>query len=306
MSPSNGPDHAMITFEATVARKHPSLQGYVVVPAAQVAPWQLTGTTTVEGTITGPSGTAPLGRRSLKRWDDDRWFVELTAKHLAATGLAVGGTASLSLSLASDALPPELEAWLTDPDARRAWDGLTAPQRRMAREELWLIKSADARQRWIDKRFAPAPERSVRVPGRVRVRVHGTQLPGRTWGEVTDIAVVMQVGTDCVGPVPGDAAEAWWEADVELGADGRLRGPAVNGPTGGRFLYLGWLGSLRGAPMAMFRRLKIGVDAIPDSVWAAAVAAGEITAEVVLSDARGPACASWRGGEWFVGKAEAG
>ena len=290
----------MIHLEATLERKHPSLPGFLVVPASLVAPWALTGTTTVEGTLTGPRGSTPLGRRSLKRYDDDRWFVELTAKHLAATGLVVGGPATLALEPASEALPPELGAWLEDPSARRAWEGLTAPQRRMVREDLWTIQSTAARQRRIEKHFAPAPAREVgRVPGRVRIRVHGVQLPGRAWGDVTDLAVVMQVGKDCVGPVAGDAPEARWETEVELGADGRLRGPAVHGPTGARHLYLGWLGSTHGGPMAMFRRLKIVVDAIPDALWAEAVGRGEITAEVALSDARGPACATWRG-SWRV------
>jgi hypothetical protein len=41
---------------------------YLVVPESVIAKWGIEGTTVVEGTVNG----TPMGRRGLKRWDDER------------------------------------------------------------------------------------------------------------------------------------------------------------------------------------------------------------------------------------------
>lgn len=63
---------ATLKVDVRIERKHAELSAIVVVPATKLARWRLTGTTTVEGTLDGVA----LGRRSLKRWDDERWFIE--------------------------------------------------------------------------------------------------------------------------------------------------------------------------------------------------------------------------------------
>ncbi len=90
-----------VTLEVLIEQKHPDLAGFVVVPASAVAAWNLSATTTVEGALDG----IPIGRRSLHRWDADRWFVELRKEHLKAAGKGPGERATLAISIASPELP---------------------------------------------------------------------------------------------------------------------------------------------------------------------------------------------------------
>src|SRR5688572_21346754 len=135
----------MPAIQATVLieRKHPDLPGFVVLPAAKVAPWKLGATTTIEGTIDG----TPLGRRSLL-WDDGRWFIELRREHLSAIGKAPGDRVELVIRLASTELPAELQRLIdTDKAARARWDARTDAQKRMLREEILSAKTPSTRER---------------------------------------------------------------------------------------------------------------------------------------------------------------
>ena len=84
-----------------------------------------------------------------------------------------------------------------------------------------------------------------------------------------------------------------------------LRGPAVHGKKGERFLYLTWGDLGAGTSFAMFRRAKLMIgDIEPDLLAAAARDDGVLVASLSLTDERGsPRCArvkppvvSWRPG----------
>ena len=65
----------MVTFTATVQQKHAELPACVEIPASAIAVWALDETTTELAAIEESRPT----RRSLKRWDDDRWFINYRA-----------------------------------------------------------------------------------------------------------------------------------------------------------------------------------------------------------------------------------
>jgi hypothetical protein len=131
------------------------------------------------------------------------------------------------------------------------------------------------------------------------VRVRGRDLPGLRpdCGWWTGVHVGLQVGREVPRLVSGDAAEAVFEAPVEVvtGADGGLdfRGKAVQGPRGDRFLYLSW-GEVDGqGRFAMFRRAKLRFDTVPDEELRRALATGALEAHLPLRDGKGhPICAA--------------
>jgi hypothetical protein len=282
-----------VAVEVTIERKLASLPGFVVVPAPAIAAWGLTATTVVEGTLAG----VPLGRRTIKRWDDDRWFVELTAPILAAAGLAVGDRARLEIAPASDELPEELAALLADPAARARWEAYTPSQQRMVREDVRAAKSPDTRRKRAERALAPreAPPVTVGPSGTVDLRVVGRDPPGRTFGCYADVSVAMQVKAAHVGIASGDVPVVEWRTRLRVEPDGDWRGEAVHGPKGERFLYLAWIGRQDGGEPAMFRRAKLQLDALTPDLRAAAVRRGTLVAELGLADACGePICASVR------------
>jgi hypothetical protein len=118
----------------------------------------------------------------------------------------------------------------------------------------------------------------------------------------------VQVGKDPIGLVPGDAGSARWDVDVRPVVDDGtvdLRGPAVHGKKGERFLYLTWGDVGCDGSFAMFRRAKLMVaDIDAELLRAAASDDGTLIASLGLSDEHGcPRCArvrppvvSWRAG----------
>jgi hypothetical protein len=136
---------APVTLQARVERKHPQLPRFLVVPSKQVAGWRLgQTTTTVDVTLDGSA----IGRRSLKYWDSDRWFVELPADICRRLGLELGTRVSVELQLVSTALPAELQR-LLEVSARAAavWGRLSAGQQRMVREHVAGAKAPATRTR---------------------------------------------------------------------------------------------------------------------------------------------------------------
>jgi hypothetical protein len=125
----------------------------------------------------------------------------------------------------------------------------------------------------------------------MRLVIRGRDLPGASYAGHGRIGVGLQVRTEPVGVVPGDAPAARWETDVRV-VDGDVRGPAVQGKKGDRFVYLAW-GDLSGDGFEMFRRAKLMLDRVDDGLVAEAERTGRsLVAEVRLTDERGgPLCA---------------
>jgi hypothetical protein len=142
----------------------------------------------------------------------------------------------------------------------------------------------------------------------VTIRIQGYELPGLRCAGLPGPAkpayeavhVGVQRRREVVDLVPGDAAEARWDLQVEVapGRDGGLdfRGPWVHGKPGERFLYLSWgeLGSE--GQFSMFRRAKlwlgtIGTEQLQQAIETGAVVEGRLS----LTGRRGgPLCASVR------------
>lgn len=293
-----------LELDVVIEREAPEAPPIVVLSAARVARWKLRATTTVEGTLDGVA----LGRRSLKRLDERRWFVELRRDFLARIGKSAGDRARLVLEVASADLPAELQRLLDeDPAARAHWEGATDAQRRMLREHVLEAKSVAARERRARRALLPAtalPPPRVKglgaVPKPILVQIIGRRLPGRSCGPYSDITVGLAPKAGChpTDGVPADVREARWETRIEVLARDdapAFRGPAVNGPPRERFLYLTWIGRHGRAPAAMFRRAKLRLDAIPADVLAAAVRSGLLTGRLALTAPDGmPLCASVR------------
>ena len=144
----------------------------------------------------------------------------------------------------------------------------------------------------------------------MRVVIEGHDLPGAEFVSdgvpLRNVHVAVQVGKEPIDLVRGDASSARWEIDVrtvveDAGVD--LRGPAVHGKRGERFVYLTWGDVGPDGSFAMFRRAKLMVGDIEPAMLAAATRDDAVViASLSLTDERGgPRCArvrppavSWR------------
>ena len=115
----------------------------------------------------------------------------------------------------------------------------------------------------------------------MRITITGRALPGRRADGHDNVHVALQVGDEPADRVPGDAAEASWETDVRL-VDGDVRGPAVHGRRGERFLYLTW-GDPLGGTWRMFKRTKLMLAPMLEGLTDDA----ELRITVELTDERG-------------------
>jgi hypothetical protein len=138
-----------ISVVTKVTRHNPQFSRLVTIPLDTIEPWKLKGTTTVEGTINGTE----LGRRSLKRWAERNcWWIDLPEPLCKKAKLDTGDEVTLTLRLASEDLPEELQELLdTDANARSNWEKLTPPQQRMLREDVFAAKTSAARRRRAEK-----------------------------------------------------------------------------------------------------------------------------------------------------------
>ena len=134
----------------------------------------------------------------------------------------------------------------------------------------------------------------------LRIRIEGTNLPGRTFAEHTDVHVGVQCRSDPVDLTPADAAEATFEFGIEIlpSDDGAwdFRGPHVHGKRGERFLYLTWGDRSPNGEFTMFRRAKLHLSCLDTPLITAAAEPGHrLTARLALTDGKGgPRCASIR------------
>ena len=141
-----------IRVAARIERKQMELPRYAVVPAKAIAAWKLRETTTVLLQVNG----CDAGRKSLKPWDAERWFVDIPETLCRLAKVDTGDAVRLELEIASEDLPVELAALLAaDAGARRRWDGMTKAQQRMLRENVAAAKQQATRARRAAAILAP-------------------------------------------------------------------------------------------------------------------------------------------------------
>jgi hypothetical protein len=141
----------------------------------------------------------------------------------------------------------------------------------------------------------------------MRIRIEGVDLPGsacgpspqRPEGHFNIHVGVQRRGkpAELLGVVPGDSPAVTWTLDATATAapDGGtdLKGPYIQGPPGGRFIYLNWGTVDAPGTFTMFRRAKLRLDAVDPAVLRSAADRGCLVARVTLTDPKGnPTCAS--------------
>lgn len=134
----------------------------------------------------------------------------------------------------------------------------------------------------------------------LRIRIEGTNPPGRVFCEHQHVHVGVQCRNVPVDLTPGDAPEATFEFDVDILAVAEggfdFRGPHVHGKRGERFVYLTWGDHPPGGEYAMFRRAKLHLSCLePGLITAAARPGHRLVGRLGLTDGKGgPRCASVR------------
>jgi hypothetical protein len=124
---------ALVSLPLKIERKQAGLPRYVVVPSGAIAAWELTATTVLRVSLAG----APADRRTIKRWDEARWFLTITGADCTKHGLDTGDTVTVAMQPAGDRMPKELTALIAvNRSARAAWERLTPARQRMLREEI--------------------------------------------------------------------------------------------------------------------------------------------------------------------------
>ena len=127
-----------------IERKYPKLPRFLVVPIDVVASLGLERTTVVEGMLNG----VEIGRRTIKPWDERRWFIELPEPLCRRAGVDTGDSVTLTFRIAADDLPAELSQLITsDRNAKAASERLSISQQRMLREHIASAKQPGTRQR---------------------------------------------------------------------------------------------------------------------------------------------------------------
>jgi hypothetical protein len=135
---------APVALTLRIERKQADLPRYVVVPSKAISAWKLLGTTVLDVSLAG----FPSDRRTIKKWDDARWFLTITELDCKRAGLGTGDEVSLTMRPAAAAAPAELTALIaSDRRARAAWERLTPAQQRMLREEIVAAKQSGTRRR---------------------------------------------------------------------------------------------------------------------------------------------------------------
>lgn len=147
----------------------------------------------------------------------------------------------------------------------------------------------------------------------MQIRIEGTNLPGRSCGPSPDVPGGyhnIHVGLqrrgkrdELLGLTPGDAPAATWTIECQLGsapADqsgpaADVKGPYIQGPPGGRFIYLNWVTVDDAGGLSLFRRAKLWIDGVPPAVLDEAARTGLLVGRLGLTDPKGnPTCSAGR------------
>jgi hypothetical protein len=151
----------------------------------------------------------------------------------------------------------------------------------------------------------------------VQIRIEASDLPGSSCGPSPDSSGGyhdVRVGVqrrnrrdELLGLVRGDAPSGTWALECtasRLASGVDLKGPHIQGPPGGRFVYLSWVNADEAENLALFRRAKLWLNAIPTEVIDSALESGVLVGRLGLTDGKGnPLCASVRPPliEWSAG-----
>jgi hypothetical protein len=142
----------------------------------------------------------------------------------------------------------------------------------------------------------------------VQIRIEASDLPGKSCGPSPDrpggyhnihVGVQRRGRSDeLLDLVPGDAPYATWTLEctvISTPTSVDIRGPYIQGPPGGRFIYLSWGTVGDDKNFALFRRAKLWLDTVPPDVLDDAREQGLLLGRLGLTDRKGnPLCAGVR------------
>lgn len=142
----------------------------------------------------------------------------------------------------------------------------------------------------------------------MKIRIEGYDLPGPSCGPSPDTprgyhnihVGVQRHGRpgELLGLTSASEPTAEWTFDCEVAGSPDapdVKSRYVQGPPGGRFIYLSWGTVDEAGAFAMFRRAKLWLDAVPAEMVADAARLGVLVGRLGLTDARGnPTCSAGR------------
>jgi hypothetical protein len=157
----------------------------------------------------------------------------------------------------------------------------------------------------------------------MQIRIEGIDLPGRSCGPSNDVpdgyrnihVGIQRRGKrdELLGLTPGDAPTVTWAFECQLcgeadpnGIASDIKGPYIQGPPGGRFIYLNWVTIDDAGTARLFRRAKLWLDGVPPAVLGEAARTGLLVGRLGLTDPKGnPTCSVGRPPtiEWSAGTA---
>jgi hypothetical protein len=140
----------VLRFRTELQRKHPDLPVFIRIPAAVLAPWQLSEWKTVEGSLNGHG----FGRRTIKDWGKNSadWFVEFLKPYLDRNSLRPGDAVEVELRLADMTMPAEMAARIrSDAEFARGYEMLSPNHKRNAIEHYLEAKTPAGRTARLEK-----------------------------------------------------------------------------------------------------------------------------------------------------------
>lgn len=144
-------DRWLIRVNAKVERHDPGLPCFVVITSDALRSWRLEGTLVVHVRY---NGSKPY-RRTLKRWDEERWFIDLPKRHMMRERLVEGSEVPLELERAEAGLPMELIDHMSkNATARDCWERLAPARQRVVAEHVREARSASTRTARVVRWFA--------------------------------------------------------------------------------------------------------------------------------------------------------
>ncbi len=87
-----------LALMAKIQRKDPKLPRFIVVPSMLVSDWGVTENVTVIGDL----NSVDMGRRSLKYWDEERWFIQIPEPICKKANVDTGSMVTVTMLIAPD------------------------------------------------------------------------------------------------------------------------------------------------------------------------------------------------------------